>query len=655
MLKFFRQYNKIVLVIGASLLMVAFLLQPVMSMLMPSGANRPVGHTADMSFTGEQYDEAQMDLFVLENLSQLSLPQLILLRAPLSDDHEVEHWMLMLHEAEAMGLGASRADVDAMMSALGLDERALAMLRERRMSEGAVRAALRSWLTLAQYRDLMLGVSLPAAGIASGSAGLGTVQYMTQFGPQLAPPLSGAVIRHTLADAQQAVEGRFALIEAADLLDRVGDPSQEATDALFETYRGVTPDHEITEALPLPFGYRVPNRVRVEVLTLPVEPLMAAAAAEVTATDVIERFDENPSKYIFPGEEAEEGEAADMTAEQSRRVRFELERERAAAIGERLAREAQRQLGANLMTLPREMAYYVLGDDFEPVEMEEVAQRLRESGEGDLEVSAQMNELTQQWLNVSDLEKLPGIGRAYLLGRQSVSVAEYVSSAKELEPAADDPLTNLRLQVGVPSEPLRSYDGSFHILRLTAAEPDHAPRDQAEVGRELMRDARLLAAYGMVKESAERYRELAVAGGLDAVVSQVPEAQVFPLGPLPRRGMDVTGQMVSPPVVPLDESGPLVEAVFEFVGGLDLAGRPLSELPREERVMEVTLPRALAVAVVELEELRGMSEGSYRQQASRPQTPMAVGTWLDSQVEAENPLTYEAVKGRLGYESREEG
>ena len=58
MLKFFRQYNKYILSVGVALLMIAFLIQPTLSMFAPSPGNRTIGTIGDTEITLQDQRQA---------------------------------------------------------------------------------------------------------------------------------------------------------------------------------------------------------------------------------------------------------------------------------------------------------------------------------------------------------------------------------------------------------------------------------------------------------------------------------------------------------------------------------------------------------------------------------------------------------------------
>src|SRR5690606_5797882 len=98
---------------------------------------------------------------------------------------------------------------------------------------------------------------------------------------------------------------------------------------------------------------------------------------------------------------------------------------------------------------------------------------------------------------------------------------DYIMSAREMEPDANNPLRPLRLQVGLPSAPLRSWDGSYHLFRLVDAAPARSPESLDEVRRQVEEDARRLAAYHLLLEDQDRWISQAKEQGLESLASEV--------------------------------------------------------------------------------------------------------------------------------------
>ena len=69
----------------------------------------------------------------------------------------------------------------------------------------------------------------------------------------------------------------------------------------------------------------------------------------------------------------------------------------------------------------------------------------------------------------------------------------------------NNPLVTQRLQVGVPSQPVESFDQSRYIFRLTDAQPTHEPETLDEVKDAVTRDAKKKAAYDLLLAEKDKW------------------------------------------------------------------------------------------------------------------------------------------------------
>ena len=106
MLKFFRKYNKWILVVGASVLMVVFLLPSGGKWLMPSPIDQPVGEVDGRTITLGEQRRAVSELRVLGVIGQRTAG-LEGLFTSLSGLDDPLAYVLALHEAKKLGLSAS--------------------------------------------------------------------------------------------------------------------------------------------------------------------------------------------------------------------------------------------------------------------------------------------------------------------------------------------------------------------------------------------------------------------------------------------------------------------------------------------------------------------------------------------------------------------
>ena len=74
MLKFFREYNKYILVVGVALLMVAFLVGPTLSMFAPEPGAEMIGSIGDRQVTILDLRQAKSELTLLQDVAPRTGP-----------------------------------------------------------------------------------------------------------------------------------------------------------------------------------------------------------------------------------------------------------------------------------------------------------------------------------------------------------------------------------------------------------------------------------------------------------------------------------------------------------------------------------------------------------------------------------------------------
>ncbi|MEX0745150.1 MAG: hypothetical protein WD118_06070, partial [Phycisphaeraceae bacterium] len=189
MLKFFRKYNKFILAFGAAFLMLAFLIEPTLSIFMRGPDDQPVGRVDGQRLTAGDQRTAAIELELLQRVQ----PVVGMLANDLAEGDPLK-WLLMKHDARQLGLTASDVEVQALLEALGLYEDELRQASARiGTSSEFIHQSLRSWLTLEQYRDLMLGRThvnpierLQALSFALQAEQSGDFQLMMQVQAMLA-------------------------------------------------------------------------------------------------------------------------------------------------------------------------------------------------------------------------------------------------------------------------------------------------------------------------------------------------------------------------------------------------------------------------------------------------------------------------------------
>ena len=132
MLKFFRKYNKLILVVGGCLLMVAFLVQGTVSQLVGGSGDYTIGELSDgTELKASQRRGAAAQLDILDQLGSPA-PYLGLMADQITGtDNPPLVWLLIQEDARRMGLGASRYEVESVLAALGVDEQGVMRIAAR--------------------------------------------------------------------------------------------------------------------------------------------------------------------------------------------------------------------------------------------------------------------------------------------------------------------------------------------------------------------------------------------------------------------------------------------------------------------------------------------------------------------------------------------
>ena len=633
MLKYFRKYNKWILAVGGALLMVVFLIPQ--ALFTPSAGDFPVGE-----INGEEVSNADVQGAAAEIQALQSIP--VLGSAVPADPL---HWLLTVHEARRLGLSASSAEVQVVLETLGVDERFLARLRQQtRIPQVLVEQAVRHWIMVQQYQSLVLGEAFTPLPIRLRA--IATAQQYAQQGNILAATglirsvsgsqrLSEPLVQHFVADQLATVAGEAVLVDHSRFLDQVPPPSEERLVELFERYRDTLPG----ESEPYGFGYRRPARVQIEWLTIPAEEVRRQVQVEPAEVD--EFFEQNRDRFSPPGQPA----PARLTTDMYRQVRDLLREQKAQELARQIAEAARSLMLEHEATrqLPTEGGYRQLPEGFQPASLDDVAAALQER----FGVNVRVNRAIDPSVPVREIANLPGVGSASLATRPQVNLERYVRSARELNPAPDNPLMPLRLQVGLPSEPLRGVQGDYYVFRLRAAAPARSPESLNEVREQVVADARQLAAYQMLIKNREQFLQTAREQGLQALAEQV-NGPVLNVGPISRRRWSPQGRLTTPELPAIGRSDDLIGSLFE-VARAAAEDQSLQNVPADQRIGAAGVEQRLKLAVFRVDRFEPVGRGVLEQMTARPDLGATISQVLLAERVKENPLSLENIAERVGY------
>src|SRR5690606_1841290 len=103
--------------------------------------------------------------------------------------------------------------------------------------------------------------------------------------------LSEPLIQHFLYDEQATVAGEAVLVDSERYLDQVAPPTEAELEALFAQYR----DDLRGQGEPYGFGYRVPSRVKIEYLVVPMDRVRSQV--RVSVAEAMAYYDDHAAEF----------------------------------------------------------------------------------------------------------------------------------------------------------------------------------------------------------------------------------------------------------------------------------------------------------------------------------------------------------------------
>jgi len=332
-------------------------------------------------------------------------------------------------------------------------------------------------------------------------------------------------LERAFRDAQEQARVLISVIPVDGLLDDVPDPTEEEMQAFFEQAHDRFTEHTDEE---LRFGYRQPDRIRLEYLT--VDPQRIVEQVLISDKQARRFFEENQDRYwrALQEQAGDQGPVLPPTYEEVRdRVRAEYRLVKAISEARQLVSQMQGDALRPWENLkPGEsppadkiVAFRALRDRYS--ERYEVI--LRETG----------------WVTREGFAGLPGLGAArYTVGQQAfpaVDLAFHVEGLVDAEAAADDdPLPLLRVNEPAPLVWTMRPDASGRpapyqafLFRVTQVQPSGPPESLDQVRQQVRADLRLVKAFERAGQLAEQLAAKAREVGLREAVEQAEDLRAL--------------------------------------------------------------------------------------------------------------------------------
>jgi len=613
MLKFMRKYNKKLLAVATVFLTVAFFWSPNKSGRTPHDI--VIGKIGDEKITYAEVQGARNDWNLLkQNIfipqqGQTGRTEYIPLAALLGlgddrtlqtiDSHE-SMFLLLLKEAQLMGVAIPQRDVDAVCQQVNvrLEDGRIVLASMDNLGEErflSVQQAVREFLMAAAARDR-------AASVVK---------------------VSQPMIDNRLATQLQQIKVQLIEVDAKDYMDKVPAPTAEQMQKQFDTYADVlAPDATTVAATsdPAGFGYKLPDRVKLQYISISRDQAKAAVKASKTDYDweVEAQGYYAKNRKLFPVTQPTSKPADPLTLDANARsstpttnpttrpytevreavlnaliepavdklvaqVATKITATMASDYGTYRLAHGAAAAGASPATAPSAAP---ASSSAAPFDSFEYLQKLAADIQKEFKVLPTVASLGESFLTRQQLEKLPGIGESYIeFQRNFLPFADYaLVFAAPLHPNQRDALHLFEL-----SRPLLGMDrGTIYFFRLTAVDPAHRPGSQSEVAEQVAKDVKLTEAMKLAHAAAEEAMKAAQSSGMrQAAIGAGKTA--FETG-----FFDSGGSRPIPNFAVAENSRrQFAEAAFKLLGDVtkDSKSAPISiiDLPRDGKVMVAQL------------------------------------------------------------------
>ncbi|MDQ7014503.1 MAG: hypothetical protein Q9O74_11490 [Planctomycetota bacterium] len=613
MLKAIRKYNKLILGVGGTLLLIAFLMPQAIQQLGQASKGKAVGTMGGHKITLAEHDRATRELKAVEDFySELSAFGVGYPLGGLNRDEKVAHWMLLTHEAEQAGMvggadeGAQLLPLFAQQIVQNSFQQLFGSQANRYMQTNPEEVRTRE----AEALQFLGRIKLQVANQAR--------LMETEFDQTLAK-LQGVLrmlnayrYAERLSDSQTMLIAQrlgdsvivdAAMLSARRLIDETIEPTPEQLREHFDRFREL----RIGEG-EFGIGYKLPPRVKVEWLEL--SPRAISNVLTVSLIEATKLWQQNRDR--FPGEFDAEREKIDSELKNA-------ELAKVMGTAESVIRSAILS-AVRTLEIEGDGTYRVLPDDWASRKpdflkiADQVVATVQEAHGLTIPTPA-VYVRDGSWLDGGMLSKQPGIGAATVrFGRQTAEFPGLVMAVREL---AGDSI--LGLQVGVPSTDLvlESPDRSryyFTVLDAAAESVPDSPDDLLDPER-LTADWLALQRYRELTNRTDEFAALVEAEGMTAFAESfgeyVPKSNIvgYEPEPQPRVTVSTRARITSEGTSGLrglDNNETVIREVLARTATIDPLS-PIEDVPLPDRIVDVQVPEVLTVLVTQIQRIEPLT------------------------------------------------
>lgn len=541
-------------------------------------------------------------------------------------DQNKSMYMLLKEEAQQMGASISPATLDAILAQVLVrhdDGRIMDYESIREKNEGKV------------LRNAVANVLSVEAAFLRAAANVKVSAPQRQL---------------ELAAQSQTVTLGIVPFDANSYADKITAPTTEQLQEQFNKYADVLASENGTKENPFGFGYRFPDRLKVQYLMLPRSEIRKAVLAQKSEYDweVDARKHYLANLASFPSTQPASTQPGAAT--QPAHMPFEQAKDRAldavlAPKMESLARMVQQRI---ILALNNDYTAYAksqfaaasapapgtaLGPAFDTFDY---LTALSTDVQKQFGVVLTAANLGDQYRSAKDLANMPTISdaEAMVQGRPEPFATYAFQAAEPLMPAeSKDREQAFALHVFQPSQAMTTFDGTFAIFRITAAQPAHKPATIDEVAAQVESDVKRRLQYEAAAADAKKLLESAANTNLNSAASSAGKL-VIDSGP-----MRLMGQVAIPGLLLGNTAQQQFrQQAFDLLTDLHPVKPPtkLIELPTEAKALAVEL-RALEGSFPA--ELTPMLEANIASSVQNQTVQLLAPLWFN----------YDSVVERTGY------
>lgn len=461
--KFFRKYNKWLLAVFGSGLMVIFLMPQIPELVSNMGLNRAIVATVDgKAITREELIDFQEQATIIDRLQDQGS-----MRVPfVGNITSWEQWYLLVREARQAG-----------------------------MIGGTSTSPLTEEQTIQTARSF--GVS-PAVVQKTWTNYMGVLNYLSHVGSSA--PLSDRRLR---GNGRQLFDQTTAQVVSI----KAKKPTAEVThdDAALQAHLDQWGDTEPGQG-DHGFGYRLPDRVGIEWFQIP----------DTSIRQSLESSDAMNEIALLKYWRRNEGESGIPTVKPGAPVpdvvRSQLLNELVDQRRDEIARKASDQLRTPRRGFSESNGFINLPEDWASRQL--ALDTVRDQLQIDYGMQLPAVAGTESLTPTRDLRTLDGIGLANTskFGQRPVNLTNLVQAAKEFGGTGLYPI-----QQGVAGPVLKDNKNNLYVFRIAETDAARAPVSVDEARTELTADLDRLAHYEELVAALDALREQAKTDGLDSI------------------------------------------------------------------------------------------------------------------------------------------